>query len=82
MIVNYNTRDTCSIIGVERHVLKALREVGLLVGRKQGKGFFYDSEEVSEYIRMTRGYDLSSADKIKFYAPIILRQWEKQKGAE
>ena len=71
MIRRYKTKDAAQIIGVEEHNMKPLREHGFLVGTKAGHGYVYDSEELEEFIRLTRGYDLSNKEKIAVAASII-----------
>ena len=78
MIINYSAKQTYSIIGIDRHLLKTLRGYGLLVGRNQGGGYYYDSDEINKYILATRGLDLSNEDKIKYHAPIIRQRIQKK----
>lgn len=78
VITCHKTKEASQLIQVERHLFKSLRETGLLTGRKQGNGFVYDEEELNEFVRMTRGYDLGSDSKIRYYAPIILQAHKKR----
>lgn len=77
VITCHKTKEASRLIQVERHLFKSLRETGLLVGRKQGNGYVYDDEELNQFVRMARGYDLGSDSKIRFYAPIILQAQKK-----
>ena len=75
----YKTGEASKIICVERHLIKYLRENGLLTGRKQGNGWVFDELELTEFVVKSRGYDLSNAEKIRFYAPIIRKMYEVRK---
>lgn len=75
----YKTGEASKIICVERHLIKDLRENGLLTGRKQGNGWVFDELELTEFVVKSRGYDLSNAEKIRFYAPIIRKMYEVRK---
>lgn len=71
MLRRYKTAEAAAILGADSHMLKPLRDYGFLTGTKVGHGYTYDSEELEEFIRMTRGYDLSSEQKIAIAAAII-----------
>ena len=71
MIRRVKTKEAAEIIGIEQHNMKALRECGFLAGTKAGHGYLYDTEELDEFIRLTRGYDLSNPQKIAVAAAII-----------
>lgn len=43
-----------------------------LKGSRIGKYWKYDEEELNNFVRMIRGYDLESEESIRFYAPHIL----------
>ena len=75
----YKTGEASKIVCVERHLFKDLRENGLLTGRKQGNGWVFDEVELSEFVLKSRGYDLSNAEKIRFYAPLIRKSYEVRK---
>ena len=79
VIACHTTNEAAEIIRVERHLFKALRETGLLTGRRSGNGYVYDDEELTEFVRMARGFDLSNDSKIRYFAPIIKQQ--NKKGA-
>lgn len=74
MIRRFKTEDAADILGMEKHMLKPLREHGFLVGTKCGHGYLYDTEELETFIRLTRGYDLSNPEKIAIAARLIQPQ--------
>ena len=53
----------------------------MLTGRKQGNGWVFDEEELNNYVRAVRGYDLETEESIRFYAPYILAGEESRKKA-
>lgn len=71
MIKRLKSKDAADVLGINEHVLKPLREAGFLVGTKVGRGYMYDTEELEEFIRLTRGYDLSNEYHIQQAARII-----------
>ena len=74
MLRRFNAIEAAEILGMEKHLLKPLREHGFLASTKVGRGYSYDSEELDEFIRMTRGYDLSGPTQIALAAQIIQPQ--------
>ena len=74
MIRRYKTEEASQIIGMEKHLMKPLREYGFLIGTRTGHGFVYDSEELEAFILMTRGYDLRNVGAIRLAAQIIQPQ--------
>lgn len=77
IIKSYKTQEAAEILQMNRHTFKTLRETGLLTGRKIGNGWVFDEEELNEFTRSARGYDLSNDSKIRFYAPMILLSRKK-----
>lgn len=71
MIEWLTTKEMAERTGIEAHLFKPLREEGLLTGRKQGHGYRWDTEEMDVFSRATRGMDISSESRIRFYAAII-----------
>ena len=71
MIQRLSAKDAARVLGIDHHNLKPLREHGFLTGTKAGHGYLYDTEELDEFIRMTRGFDLSNSDKIRIAAQIL-----------
>lgn len=67
----YKTSEVSKILCIERHLIKSLREEGILTGRKQGNGWVFDEEELNRFTISSRSFDLSNESKIKFYAPLI-----------
>ena len=55
-----------------RNLFPLLREVWLLKGSRIGKYWKYDEEELNNFVRAVRGYDLETEESIRFYAPHIL----------
>ncbi len=74
MLRRYNAEQAAEILGIERHMLKHLREHGFLNSTRAGHGYIYDSEELDEFIRMTRGFDMGSPERIAVAAQIIQPQ--------
>lgn len=74
MIRTVKTEQASEILCIEKHLFKALRETGLLIGRKVGHGYGYDTDELDALQIASRGFDLSSDDAIRFNAPMILRK--------
>ena len=72
LLKRYSANEAEKIIGVSRNLFPLLREVGLLKGSRIGKYWKYDEEELNNFVRMIRGYDLESEENIRFYAPHIL----------
>lgn len=71
MIRSFKTEKAAEIMCIEPHLFKALRETGLLTGRKQGHGYVYDEEEMDALTRAARGFELTSDSTIRYYAPLI-----------
>lgn len=61
----YSTADLVRILRTSEDTIRALRMSGMLEGIKIGHGFIYGSEQVREFLRRYKGYDLSSPDKIQ-----------------
>ena len=61
----YSTADLVRILRTSEDVIRELRRSGLLEGIRIGHGFIYGSEQVREFLRKYKGYDLSSAEKIQ-----------------
>lgn len=74
MIQRFKSPEAARLLGIEKHMLKPLREYGFLIGTKCGHGYLYDTEELERFIRITRGYDLSNPAKIRLAAQIIQPQ--------
>ena len=68
MIKRVKRKDAAVILGLEVHKMKTLQDTGLLVGTKLGKGYWYDTEQLEDFIRDTRGLDLGTEEKIQAYA--------------
>jgi len=64
-IILYSTSDLCKILGVNRAKIEQYREAGLLNGRRFGRGWYFTTNEVSQFLERTSGLDLSNPDKIK-----------------
>lgn len=71
MIEWLSTKEMSKRTGIEQHLFKPLRECGLLTGRKQGHGYWWDTEEMDMFSRASRGMDITSESAIRYYAPII-----------
>ena len=80
LLKRYSANEAEKVIGVSRNLFPLLREVGLLKGSRIGKYWKYDEEELNNFVRAVRGYDLETEESIRFYAPHILAS-EKTKGA-
>lgn len=75
----YNLEQTSKAIKIERHLFKTLRDTGLLTGRKSGRAWVFDEEEINNLVRMARGFDLGSEEKIRMNAPIMLTMNKEKK---
>ena len=74
MIEWFSTKEMSEKTGIEQHLFKTLRECGLLSGRKQGHGYWWDTEEMDMFTRATRGMDITNPETIRFYAPMIKKK--------
>ncbi len=72
LLKRYSANEAEKIIGISRNLFPLLREVGLLKGSRIGKYWKYDEEELNNFVRAVRGYDLETEESIRFYAPHIL----------
>ena len=81
LLKRYSANEAEKIIGVSRNLFPLLRKVGLLKGSRIGKYWKYDEEELNNFVRMIRGYDLESEESIRFFAPYILAGEESRKKA-
>lgn len=72
LLKRYSANEAEKVIGVSRNLFPLLREVGLLKGSRIGKYWKYDEEELNNFVRSVRGYDLETEESIRFYAPHIL----------
>ena len=72
LLKRYSANEAEKIIWVSRNLFPLLREVGLLKGSRIGKYWKYDEEELNNFVRAVRGYDLETEEIIRFYAPHIL----------
>lgn len=68
----YKTLEASNLIKIERHLFPTLRSVGLLTGRQSGRTWIFDEEELNRLVRVSRGFDLGSEEKIRMNAPIIM----------
>ncbi len=67
----YNATEASELIKIDRHSFSTLIDVGLLTGRRNGKTWVFDEEELNRLVRTSRGFDLGSIEKIRMNAPII-----------
>jgi len=74
MIRRCKAKEAAQIIGMEIHLLKPLSDYGFLTRTKAGHGYLYDTEELENFIRITRGFDLSNEYAIKLASQIIQPQ--------
>lgn len=74
MVRRVKSKEASEILGIDVHHLKLLREHGLLIGTKCGKGYVFDTEDLENFIRITRGFDLSNPNKIAETAYILQAQ--------
>ena len=81
LLKRYTANESEKLIGISRNMFPLLREVGLLKGSRIGKYWKYDEEELNNFVRMIRGYDLESEESIRFFAPYILAGEESRKKA-
>lgn len=72
LLKRYSANEAEKVIGVSRNLFLLLREVWLLKGSRIGKYWKYDEEELNNFVRAVRGYDLETEESIRFYAPHIL----------
>lgn len=79
LLKRYSANEAEKIIGVSRNLFPLLRKVGLLKGSRIGKYWKYDEEELNNFVRAVRGYDLETEESIRFYAPYILAGEESRK---
>lgn len=75
----YKQKEAAKILKIDEHLFKTLRESGLITGRKSGRSWIYDEEELNYLIRSARGFDLGSSESIREAAPIIITMY-KTKG--
>ena len=75
------TKEMSKRTGIEQHLFKQLREAGLLTGRKQGHGYWWDTEEMDRFSKATRGMEIS-AKMIEENASLIRLNMLKQKNTD
>lgn len=79
IIKRYSASEAEKYVGFDRTYFSLFRKYGLLQGSKVGKYWKYDEEELNDFIRDIRGYELENEESIKFYAPYILATREAKK---
>ena len=76
----YSTADLVRILRTSEDVIRELRRSGLLEGIRIGHGFVYGTEQLRDFFREYKGYDLSTPEKIQAAAD-AQRALQKKKGA-
>ena len=80
MFATYNTQETAQLIGIDRHLLPLMSELGMLEGIKTGRGRRYSETEIAEFWDKYKGADLSNAENIRMTAVLWRTKKSKQLG--
>lgn len=60
----YTTKEVAKMLGVSTHRISDFRKYGLLRGTRWGIAWFYEKEDVEEFIVKTKGKDLANFTKM------------------
>lgn len=67
-MITYSTQETAEILGINRHHLPLMRELGMLLGIKTGRSVRYSDTELEEFWNTYKGADLSNEEMIRMTA--------------
>ena len=70
MFATYDAQETAARIGIDRHSLPLMRELGILKGIKTGRGWRYSDEELAAFWEEYLGEDLSNEELFRMTALI------------
>jgi len=65
MFATHDAQETAEILGIDRHSLPLLRELGMLQGIKTGRSVRYSETELEEFWNTYKGSDLSNPEMIR-----------------
>lgn len=68
MFATFEAKAAAELLGIDRHSLPLLRELGMLQGIKTGRSVRYSERELEEFWETYKGEDLSNAENIRFTA--------------
>ena len=68
MIKTVSTQELSKALGIERHKIKLMCELGMLTGIRTGRGWRFAESEAERFWEEYKGEDLSNAEKIRFAA--------------
>lgn len=70
MFRTFTAQQTAKLIGIDRHLLPVLQEVGILQGIKTGRERRYREKDIEEFWDEYIGEDISNEQKIRVVALI------------
>ena len=76
--ITYSAQEAAEKIGIDRHLLPMMHELGMLLGIKTGRGRRYSETELEEFWQEYIGEDISSAEKIRIVATLHRKRHGKQ----
>lgn len=68
MFATHSSAETANLLGIDRHHLPLLRELGMLQGIKTGRSVRYSETELEEFWNTYKGADLSNEEMIRMTA--------------
>lgn len=70
MFRTFTAQQTAKLIGIDRHLLPVLQEVGILQGIKTGRERRYREKDIEDFWDEYIGEDISNEQKIRVVALI------------
>ena len=70
MLITLSTKEVAKIIGMDRHNVTLLSELGVLQGIRTGQGWRFAETDIERFWEEYKGEDLSNPEKIRIAAAL------------